>query len=79
MEFDIPKAATETYNEISVRRGVPFWKMPICSRHRGLLENRMCSRTRKGFLENKYLFDEKIEALGKFVCVRGLYKGFWEN
>ena len=41
-----PKAATETYNnEISVRRGVHTWKMRICSRHRGLLENRMCSRT----------------------------------
>ena len=33
-------------NEISVREGVPSWKMPMCSRHRGLLENCMCSRTR---------------------------------
>ena len=40
---------------------------------------RRCSRTRSGFLENEYLFDEKIEAPGKFVCVRGLNKGFWEN
>ena len=53
--------------------------MRICSRHRGLMENRICSRTRWGFLENEYLFDEKIEAPGKFVYVRGLNKGFWEN
>ena len=26
-----------------------------------------------------YLLDKKIEAPGKFVCVRGLNKGFWEN
>ena len=40
----------------------------------------MCSRTRSGFLENEYLFDdEKIEAPGKFVCVRGINTGFWEN
>ena len=25
------------------------------------------------------MFDEKIEASGKFVCVWGLNKGFWEN
>ena len=39
----------------------------------------MCSRTRQGLLENQYLFDEKKEACGKFVCVRGVNKGFWEN
>ena len=33
-------------SEISVREGLPSWKMPMCSRHRGLLENRRCSRTR---------------------------------
>ena len=32
--------------KISVREGVPSWKMPMCSRHRGLLENCMCSRAR---------------------------------
>ena len=36
-------------NEISVRdsrEGVPSWKVPMCSRHRGLLENCMCVRGR---------------------------------
>ena len=46
---DETKAATETYyciNEISAREGVPSWKMPMCLRHRDLLENCKCSRTR---------------------------------
>ena len=33
--------------------GVPSWKIRICSRQRGLLENRMCLRTREGLLENR--------------------------
>ena len=50
--FPYTKAATKTYNEISVREGVlPAYV--LASKHRSLLEN-------------EYLFDEKIEASGKF-------------
>ena len=43
-----------------MKLGRPSWKI-VCVR--GL---------DRAFLENEYLFDEKIEAPGKFVCVRGL-------
>ena len=33
------KAATETYYRNICLRGVPSWKMPICSRLKGLLKN----------------------------------------
>ena len=99
IKWNFRKQPPRPVNEISVREGVPSWKMSMCSRHRGFLWNivcvrgldrvspnldpsapsLLCSRTKKGFLENEYLFDEKIEAPGKFVCVRGLKNGFWEN
>ena len=43
--YKLRKQPPRPINEISVREGVPSWKMPMCSKHRGLLENCMCSRT----------------------------------
>ena len=35
--------------------------------------------TRSGFLENEYLFDEKIEAPGKFPSVRSKIRASWKK
>ena len=57
--WKIRKQPPRPIAEISVRRGVPSWKLPICSL---ILE--------KGFLENSYLFGSYRGAPGKLVSVR---------
>ena len=52
------KAATRPIAEISVRKGVPSWKLPICSMifEKCFLANRFLFGSKKVLQEYRYLF-----------------------
>ena len=68
----IRKQPPRPINEISVRRGGGYLngKCVISVRGIGVFWKIVCVRGLNRASWNKYLFDEKIEAPGKFVCVR---------